>query len=725
MSPPSLNPSTKPCWNSAVRISIVIASKDRPDLLAVLLATLRPQIHQLKGQGEIVVVDDGSSPPYNGDLFPGVTLLRTSGFGPARARNFGVQQSSGEIILFTDDDVAVHDEWVAAALSFLDDQPTFAGVTGDTTSPPFSAIYEHSVEDHDGGSFLTCNVAYRRDAFVAVGGFDRLFPHAAHEDRDLAWRIQKEVGPVGFEPSMRVLHPGRPFSAKQWRRRGVITIDDWLVLARHPERKASHRSLRWAPLTGAAYRWRSIGRSVGAFRSPRKFRRWFWVAGGQLAVNAWTVVSQWRYLRDRDSRAVPGLRFPGWRIAYIGPSPNPHAGGAPGVAGLLLDQLLQRGHSIDVFVVASREDDDPYGLGVREGLNYIVERSNFAFEKWYSKNTLTKMMSSQLFAARGRQRLARRLRALHRATPYDFIYQFSTMESVGVPRNLKVPVIMHPSVHAQGERTWFDLEYRTGVSRQSVLKHFIVSRWLQLRSIRQSRDSRRVTGVLAISRHFGDAIIEDYGVDVNRVRVVPNCINVDEITVGPGGRDVLVVGRLAVRKGLEAVAQVTHAWVAERNDDEGDIRFEVIGNHSLWSDYRDTVRASEPLVTHLVGHKTRTEVFEALQGGLALLQLSRYEPFGLTVAEALASGVPVLVTDQVGASEEVSPDVAYVVSVGLDESDTVVQQLHRLASLSASERLLLANRCRAEAERLFRPTVVADQLETAVKDLLAYSPQGS
>jgi glycosyltransferase involved in cell wall biosynthesis len=164
--------------------------------------------------------------------------------------------------------------------------------------------------------------------------------------------------------------------------------------------------------------------------------------------------------------------------------------------------------------------------------------------------------------------------------------------------------------------------------------------------------------------------------------VVPNCINVDEITVGPGGRDVLVVGRLAVRKGLEAVAQVTHAWVAERNDDEGDIRFEVIGNHSLWSDYRDTVRASEPSVTHLVGHKTRTEVFEALQGGLALLQLSRYEPFGLTVAEALASGVPVLVTDQVGASEEVSPDVAYVVSVGLDESETVVQRLHRLAHKS-------------------------------------------
>ena len=702
-----------------MQISVVIASKDRPEFLEALLATLRPQIEKLQGQGEIIVVDDGSTPPYDPATFPDVTFLRTLGIGPARARNFGVQHSTGEIILFTDDDVALQAGWVSAAQGFLEANATFAGVTGDTTSPPFSAIYEHSVEDHDGGSFLTCNVAYRREAFVAVGGFDRLFPHAAHEDRDLAWRIQKEVGPVGFESRMRVTHPGRPFSAKQWRRRGVIAIDDWLVLARHPERKASRRPLRWAPLTGAAFRWRSIGRETGAFRSPRKFCRWVWVAGGQLAVNAWTVWSKWRLLQERDSRAVPGLRFPGWRIAYVGPSPHPNAGGAPGVAGLLLDQLLQRGHSIDVFVVASKEDDDPYGLGVREGLSYVIERSNFAFEKWYSRNPLTKMMSSQLFAARGRQRLAKRLRALHRATPYDFIYQFSAMESVGIPNNLNIPVIMHPSVHAQGERTWFDREYRAGVSAQPALKHQIVSRWLQLRSVRQARDARRATGVLAISRHFGDAIIEDYGVTPDRIRVVPNCINVDEIPVGAGGSDVLVVGRLAVRKGLEVVAEVTHRWVDDRTESESAVRFQVIGNHSLWSDYRDTAGRCDPSVTNMVGHKSRSEVFAALQSGLALLQLSRYEPFGLTVAESLAAGVPVVVTPYVGASEEVSAAVCFVVSIGDSEPNAVVTYLHRLAALNTSERAVLATQCRAEAERLFRPAVVADRLESALRELLA------
>jgi len=39
--------------------------------------------------------------------------------------------------------------------------------------------------------------------------------------------------------------------------------------------------------------------------------------------------------------------------------------------------------------------------------------------------------------------------------------------------------------------------------------------------------------------------------------------------------------------------------------------------------------------------------------------------------------------------------------------------------LSESERALVAAQCRAEAERLFRPVVVANQLETALRELLA------
>jgi hypothetical protein len=62
--------------------------------------------------------------------------------------------------------------------------------------------------------------------------------------------------------------------------------------------------------------------------------------------------------------------------------------------------------------------------------------------------------------------------------------------------------------------------------------------------------------------------------------------------------------------------------------------------------------------------------------------------------------------------------VAFVVSIDASEPNAVVAQLHALAALDETERSSLAAQCRSEAERLFRPTVVADQLEVALRELL-------
>jgi len=88
-----------------VRCSVVIASKNRPELLRRAVDVLVPQVSAVNG--EIIVVDDGSKPAYSSRDFPEVTLVRTSGVGPARARNRGARAAKGDIIAFTDDDVIV------------------------------------------------------------------------------------------------------------------------------------------------------------------------------------------------------------------------------------------------------------------------------------------------------------------------------------------------------------------------------------------------------------------------------------------------------------------------------------------------------------------------------------------------------------------------------------------------------------------------------------------
>jgi glycosyltransferase involved in cell wall biosynthesis/GT2 family glycosyltransferase len=702
---------------SSPRVSVVIPTKNRPELLERCLGRVLDACDRAEHSCEVVVVDDGSTPPvaWTGD--PRVRVVRTGGVGPARARNAGIEAAVGDVVAFTDDDVEVDPQWLAAALSVLDGTVELAGVTGRTDAPPFDPLYEHSVFDHDGGTYLTCNVAYRAAALRAVGGFDRQFPHAAHEDRDLAWRIRAAVGEVRYVPEMRVVHPGRAFSAREWDRRARFIVDDWLLLLRYPDAKASRLPVRIVPVVSMARKWGQLARgSEGIGRSPRRAARWSRLAVGQLAVASWVTASQWRHFVDRALAPTPGLRHAGLRIAYVGPVPNPVAGGAPGVAGLLLAELAGRGASIDCYVATSIETGDVGELGSVEGIELVTTFSKFGFERWYSRQRLTKMASHQAATALARRRLAGTLAARHAAVPYDVVYQFSSLESFGVPtrREGRPPVVAHPSVHAAGELRWMRNERLLSAGLEGARRPAAVRAWLVLRAMRQRHDARRADRVLALSNAFRRDLVDDYGLEPDRVSVVPNCIDLDRFTPSLGLRDaereqgsparVLSVGRFTVRKGLEDVVALSHAL----RDRKGEVEVCVVGAHSLWSDYSSLLEDLEPGIGRQLGYLDRDEVGRVLAGSLCLVQLSRYEPFGLTVAEALACGVPVIVTPAVGAAEGLPAEVARVVEPG--DVGAVVEAVTALLALHPDERAFLAARCRAEAAR-FAPSVVAEALE--------------
>jgi glycosyltransferase involved in cell wall biosynthesis len=696
---------------AAPDVTVVIPTKDRPALLASCLEGVLAA-GDASGRGfEVVVVDDGSEPPVEVGGDDRVRVVRTPGVGPSRARNLGIAEARAPIVAFTDDDVVVDRGWLAAALEVLDADPAVAGVTGDTTSPAFDPLYEHSVFDHDGGSFLTCNVAYRTSALHAVGGFDRQFPHAAHEDRDLAWRVQAAVGEVRFAPRMRVLHPGRSFDARQWDRRGGLVVDDWLLLRRYPDAKASGLPVRVAPAASMARRWLETARSAEVgWRTPRRAARLARLAGGQMAVAAWVTATQWRHHRDRPIEPTPGLDRPGMRIAYVGPVPSASGGGAAGVAGLLLAQLAERGMSIDCYLATSRETDALGAIASIPGVEVIEAATRFGFERWYSRQRFMKMATHQASAALARRRLAGTLSARHQAVPYDVIYQFSAIESFGVPpaRRGRPPVVIHPSVHAAGELRWMRNERALSDVLEGTWRPALVRAWLRLRAWRQRRDARRADRVLALSAAFAADLVGDYGIDPARVAVVPNCIDVDRFTPSAErGSDpaVVSVGRLVVRKGLEDVVALSH----ELRDEAEAVEVVVVGAPSLWSDYSGLMAGLEPGVGRAVGRLDRDEVAALVARSLCLVQLSRYEPFGLTVAEALACGVPVVVTRAVGAAEGMPDEVATVVEPG--DVAAIAAAVRGLLALAPDERAFLSARCRAEAIARFAPEVVADRLE--------------
>lgn len=206
-----------------MRFSVVIPCRDEHARLAACLDALAAQDFPRHGF-EVVVVDGGATlAPGALALDPGIQLLRDEGRGPAAARNLGIRASRGEIVAFTDADCVPRFDWLSRLDDALREEPDAAGMAGGLRLPRRSILGR--LEDNDArvryAGYITSNVAYRRDALDAVGGFDETLRCA--EDYDLAWRILEAGMRIGRAPQATVLHDPpeladglRPYLAKQF-----------------------------------------------------------------------------------------------------------------------------------------------------------------------------------------------------------------------------------------------------------------------------------------------------------------------------------------------------------------------------------------------------------------------------------------------------------------------------------------------------------------------------
>jgi glycosyltransferase involved in cell wall biosynthesis len=204
--------------------------------------------------------------------------------------------------------------------------------------------------------------------------------------------------------------------------------------------------------------------------------------------------------------------------------------------------------------------------------------------------------------------------------------------------------------------------------------------------------------------------------------VVPNPVRLERFADADKavGRPptVLVLGRISVRKGIEDVVAVARALL----DRKVDVRLRVVGGPSLWSDYTKLLENLPGENAEYAGHVSASQVPAELARSDILLQASKYEPFALTVSEALAAGVPVVATTEVGAVEGVDSSVAARVAPGDvgAMASAITAMLERVKRSPAETRSL----ARAEAERLFSPELVCEQISNALERLLDGATDG-
>jgi histidinol-phosphate phosphatase family protein len=213
-----------------VSFEIVVPSAGRPSL-AVLLAALAG------AEERIVVVDDRASPGAPLALPAGVRLVRGPARGPAAARNAGVQACRADWIAFLDDDVVPEPGWVGQLERDLASaRPAVAGIQGRIVVPLPAGRrptdWERSTRGLESARWATADLAYRRAALVAAGGFDERFPRAYREDADLGLRITAGGGRI-VRGRRAVAHPVRP--APPWisLTRQAGNADDVLMRALH------------------------------------------------------------------------------------------------------------------------------------------------------------------------------------------------------------------------------------------------------------------------------------------------------------------------------------------------------------------------------------------------------------------------------------------------------------------------------------------------------------
>ncbi len=258
-----------------MRLSVVIATKDRAPYLERSLATLAVQ--QEAPPFEAVVVDNGSSDATGAVLADAATryaslALRVVALpepNRAAARNAGVAAANGDIVVFVDDDVLLPAHFLAS--HGAQHRAGRAGaVSGPILNVPgYDARPKPTLANYSGAFFCTCNVSLSRAALLAAGGFDERFVLYGWEDTELGLRLRAHGVRRRFAWDAYLWHI-KPPRAETFEVQYDKTVERALMAARFVRK---HPTLRTKLATGAygpnllrskllAPRW-----SFGAYRA--------------------------------------------------------------------------------------------------------------------------------------------------------------------------------------------------------------------------------------------------------------------------------------------------------------------------------------------------------------------------------------------------------------------------------------------------------------------------
>jgi glycosyltransferase involved in cell wall biosynthesis len=236
------------------RVSVVVCTYNAERTLAPCLDSLE-KLHY--PDYEVIVVNDGStdSSLAIAERYSYCRIISQPNKGLSVARNVGAEAATGEIIAYTDSDCVADPDWLSYLVAKME-MSDLSACGGPNFPPPEESLVPAAVAVSPGGPthvlladdvaehIAGCNMAFRRETLLRLGGFDPIY-RAAGDDVDICWRFQDAGYTIGFSPAAVVWHfRHNTVKAYLGQQRGYGKAEA-LVYSKHPIRFNLFGQAKW------------------------------------------------------------------------------------------------------------------------------------------------------------------------------------------------------------------------------------------------------------------------------------------------------------------------------------------------------------------------------------------------------------------------------------------------------------------------------------------------
>lgn len=204
-----------------LKISVIIPAYNSRNTIRQCLTSLRNQNYQQNF--EIILVDssdDGTDEIVKRE-FPEVTLIHLPvKTDPGKARQLGIENSRGSLILFIDSDCVAPEDWISQYEMLHQQYPNIAAIGGSvvngrehiaTSWAGYIAEFRDFIPQHSAGfvkHLPTLNISYKRWVFEKYGQFHNSY--YPQEDLVFNYQLIQAGEKILFEPKIVVRHYHNP-----------------------------------------------------------------------------------------------------------------------------------------------------------------------------------------------------------------------------------------------------------------------------------------------------------------------------------------------------------------------------------------------------------------------------------------------------------------------------------------------------------------------------------